>query len=131
MREGGVRIRADVQRHALAKQRRTTEKYTSEMSDQVYGRLQELTTVALAARFPVIADATFLKAPRRQMFEELAQKCEVPFEIIDCDAPYEELCQRIQTRQQDPSEATTEVLDLQLKTCDPLTESERALIRSR
>ena len=46
------------------------------------------------------------------------------FTIIDFQASEETLCRRIRQRQNDPSEATIEVLYQQLQTADPLSEDE-------
>jgi predicted kinase len=54
----------------------------------------------------------------------LARDLKVEFQILTCDAPFEELCQRIEHRGPDPSEATLDVLRLQMKTHEPLTTDE-------
>ena len=48
----------------------------------------------------------------------------VDFEILGCDANYEELVQRIRHRKDDPSEANQNVLDRQMKSHEPLTTEE-------
>ena len=127
--EGGIRIRSDVQRHRLARQHDDFEKYGSEISDLVYGQLLELANDSIKYGMPTVIDATFLKQNRRQPFFELASKSTVPFEIIECNAPLDELRRRLESRTDDPSEAKIRVLELQLTNHDPLTEDETHFVR--
>lgn len=126
--DGGIRVRSDVERHRLANRLKPKEKYTAETSDQVYDHLLTIAGNILDAGFPVVIDATFLSRQRRQMFALLAQRRECEFEILDCGADYDTLCQRIQTRKSDPSEATKEVLDAQIRSHDPLTTDEAQFV---
>lgn len=128
--DGGIRIRSDVERRRLAEKFHTQEKYSSAMSDWVYTHLLELAQTNLRGGFPVLVDATFLKLSHRLPFQKLAESMEVEFEILDCDASYEELCRRIRSRFSDPSEATTEVLDAQMQSHDPLTTEELQFVRN-
>ncbi len=123
---GGIRIRSDVERTGMMEQSGNdpVEKYATETSDRVYQRLLELATMIIEAGFPVAVDATFLKIGRRQPFMQLAQQRQVPFQILDCDAPPEELRRRIKARYGDASEATIEVLKQQMASHDPLTTTE-------
>jgi len=126
--DGGVRIRADAERTRLASDNPAEPKYSSSMDDCVYQRLSALSRTALESGLPVIADATFLKRVRRIEFERLAAELNVPYAILDCDAPMDELRRRIATRNpSDPSEATVTVLEKQLQSHDPLTEKERQI----
>jgi predicted kinase len=59
----------------------------------------------------------------------LAEAQNVGFEILACDAPFEELCRRIQNRDRGPSEATIDVLKDQMETHDPLTTEELQFMR--
>ena len=92
---GGIRIRSDVERRRLARKFKTQDKYSSEMSNWVYIHLLELARSMVQAGFPVLIDATFLKMARRTWFAELAKELSVDFLILNCDAPFEELCQRL------------------------------------
>lgn len=126
---GGIRIRSDVLRQQLAEQTNTADKYSCEMSDRVYARLAELSRDGIASGFPIIADATFLRIKYRRPFVAVAELIQVPFEIIDCDAPFGELCRRLQDRHTDPSEADIAVLNLQMKNHDPLGVDEVKWVR--
>lgn len=127
-RNGWIRIRSDIERQRIAQHPQAPEKYSSEMTDQVYDHLLEMTFVAITSRFPVVIDATFLKEEQREPFRSLATRLHVPFQIIDCQAPFEVLCERIEHRDADPSEATVEVLKHQMETQDPLTTKERTFV---
>jgi aminoglycoside phosphotransferase family enzyme/predicted kinase len=139
-RVGAIRVRSDVERRRLFSSRsadRTTAEgseldtaldvYGSEMTELTYHRLYDLATKILKAKYPVIVDATFLKRNFRSDFIELASEFGVDWNILDCQAPLEELRRRIRNRLEagkDASEANLEVLERQLRNRDPLTAEE-------
>jgi hypothetical protein len=128
--EGGIRVRSDSLREQLASREGTTDKYSETMNTRVYNKLKEIASAGTLAGFPIIADATFLRRTDRQQFLELVGKLNIPFQIIDCNAPYDELCRRIQQRGHcDPSEATIEILRHQIAHHDPLDAHERQYVR--
>ena len=127
--EGWVRLRSDVERQRLAEKFKTREKYSSETTDWVYEHLLELARTAIDAGIPVIVDATFLNLKRRAQFESLAKRLNLEFQILTCDAPFDELCRRLRERGPDPSEATLDVLKRQMETHDPLTTEELQYVR--
>lgn len=127
--EGGIRIRSDVLRQRYALRFQVTDKYSREMNEWVYASLEELAGDGVLAGFPITADATFLKFNRREAFQRMAISLGVPFEIINCEAPFEELCSRLEARVDDPSDANVDVLKLQLANHDPLTDEERQYVR--
>ncbi len=122
--EGGIRIRSDIERQKIANKFPARDKYSPEISDWVYHHLAELARSAVGAGMPVIIDATFLEQRRRGVFAMLAKELNVEFQILDCDAPFEDLCERIEGRGSDPSEATIDVLKNQMKSHQPLTTDE-------
>jgi predicted kinase len=128
-KEGMVRMRSDVERQRLAIRFKAHDKYSSAMNDWVFSHMLELAKSSLQADMPVIVDATFLKLARRKPFRLLAEELSVDFEIIRCDATFEELCRRIRQRDSDPSEATIDVLKEQMKTHNPLTTDELQYVR--
>lgn len=102
--------------------------YSAEAGQRVYGRLTELAREIIEAGFPVIVDATFLNAPRRFEFRQLARICGAGFRILDLQADLETLHKRIEWRaalDADPSDADERVLARQLEHDDPLTGVER------
>lgn len=133
---GAIRIRSDVERKrlfGLAEQASSDSAiggsiYTSSASAETYQRLAELAGGVLASGFPVVVDATFLRSAQRRQFAELAQYIDVPFVILHFHADDAVLRQRIVARRQhgsDASEATLAVLDRQISTQQPLSETER------
>jgi predicted kinase len=103
--------------------------YSAEAGQRVYGRLAELAREIIEAGFPVIVDATFLNAPRRFEFRQLARICGAGFRILNLQADLETLRKRIERRaslDSDPSDADERVLARQLEHYDPLTGIERA-----
>ena len=92
------------------------------MSRQTFERLEHLALLTLEAGFAVIVDATFLHRRTRDSFRLLAKRLALPFVIIECSAPAEELRRRLQLRQQqghDASEADVKVMEEQLKVDQP------------
>lgn len=126
--EGGVRIRTDVERRRLAYKFKIQDKYSPGMNDRVYACLLELAGKTINSGIPVVIDGTFLKRNRRESFERLAAELNVPYSIIDCDATFDELCRRIRNRVCDPSEATIEVLKMQMESHDLLTPKEQEFV---
>ncbi len=127
-RHGGIRMRSDVQRNRLAGESATVGKYSPEMSEHVYGNLLDAARSIIDAGFPVIVDATFIRRAWRLRFRQLADQLGTGFRIIDCDAPLDVLGQRIRQRRADPSEATIDVLQMQMKSRDPLTADESRFV---
>jgi aminoglycoside phosphotransferase family enzyme/predicted kinase len=115
---GAVHLQSDVTRKRLfgvePEVRLDRRAYEQAASERVYARLQADAAVALAADFPVVADATFLGAPERAAIETVAKVAGAPFAGIWLDAPRSVLEDRIRGRTADPSDATVAVLAGQL-----------------
>lgn len=104
--------------------------YTAEADDRTYARLLELATLVLDAGYSPLVDATFLKAPRRAPFLDLASDKGCPCIILDLSAPEEVLRERVSARKaegRDPSEAGIAVLEAQLASEEPLSGAECGL----
>lgn len=123
-------IRSDIERkrlYGLRPQEHSdsgvgTGLYASEVSRHTYDRLAELSRIVLSAGYTVIVDAAFLQEGQRLAFQQLASMLNVPFVILWCEAPMSCLQQRIGQRSADAtdaSEATTAVLDYQLRNVQP------------
>jgi aminoglycoside phosphotransferase family enzyme/predicted kinase len=107
--------------------------YSAEAGRKTYRKLAELARDVIAGGFPAIVDAAFLKSEQRGLFKELASECAARFVIIDFQASREVLRQRVLFRQQqkkDPSEATVDVLNLQLETAEALSDEEADIVIS-
>ncbi|MEJ8837302.1 bifunctional aminoglycoside phosphotransferase/ATP-binding protein [Ramlibacter sp. AN1133] len=129
---GAVRIRSDVERkrlHGLAPLARSREQgldlYTPEATGQTYARLLTLAGPLLAAGWPVVLDAAFLRRAERDEARALARTWDVPLEIVDCEAPLEVLRDRLRARVDDPSEADLSVLERLAAAREPLGDDER------
>lgn len=133
---GAIRVRSDVERKRLgglaALDRSGSPPggglYTPAMSQRTYERLAALAAAALAERYAVIVDATFLGRARRAAFRALAAQAGAPFAILAVQAPETVLRQRVTARAAagtDPSEADVAVLERQLAAAEPLADDER------
>lgn len=136
---GAIVIHSDVERkrlHGLAPEESSGNGlnagiYASGVSATVYRRLAELAGEITASGYPVIVDAAFLRRADRQRFRSLAKERGIPFRILYCEAPADELRRRIVSRLAagDVSEATVEVLESQLKSAELPGDDELAGVR--
>jgi aminoglycoside phosphotransferase family enzyme/predicted kinase len=133
-----LRIRSDLERKRLAgadplAQRRHgvgEGAYTPAENERTYRRLHQCATSALDGGCNVVIDAAFLQAAQRERFFALARERRARFLIVSCHADRAALLGRLEARVRsgrDPSEATREVLEAQLRNMEPLTPEERAL----
>jgi aminoglycoside phosphotransferase family enzyme/adenylate kinase family enzyme len=136
---GAIQVRSDVERKRLAglpPLARTEpdiggDIYTAETTDQTYGSLLEAAEQILDAGFIALADATFLQRRQRRPFAQLADCLGVKFLILDMQTPEQLMRERLRIRAEqggDPSEADEKVLDLQLKSAEPLTDEEAEVV---
>ena len=127
---GAVRVRSDVERkrrHGLAGAQASASPaggglYTSKEDRLTYARLAELASWILAAGYPAIVDATFLRRAERDAFRALASAAGASFTIASCVAPDAVLAERIAGRaaaRTDASEASLAVLELQRHRAEP------------
>ena len=133
---GLIRLRADVERKrlfGLAPEAASAGVpggiYGEEVSDRVFERLRALAQATLAAGYPVLVDATFIRQARRAPFIALAEAHGWPWRILTFDAPAAVLRERVRRRHAaggDASEADVAVLDRQLAQREPLTPQETA-----
>jgi predicted kinase len=128
---GAICLRSDVERKRPRPEEGATEtrtRYSDAAISETYSQLLETTETLLHQGHAVIVDATFLKLAHRRKFEELAERSNVPWILIACDAPQSVLEERVQRRQlqgRDPSEATVDVLRSQKALIEPFTEQEQ------
>jgi len=134
---GAVSLRSDVERkrlHGLGAQARSGSGldaglYAPSENERTYARLADHARALLAARYPVIVDAAFLKRAQRNRFAELARDAGANFAIASCTAPVATLRSRVALRAcdaRDASEAGLVVLERQLATAEALSEAEAA-----
>lgn len=132
---GAVRLRSDVERKRLfdlAPQARSGSGldaglYQPGASERTYARLAELARLVIAAGYPAVVDAAFLKREQRERFAGLAQAAGVRFLIAACTAAPATLRARVAAREReahDASEAGLAVLEHQYATEEPLAQDE-------
>ncbi len=123
-----IRLRSDVERKRLFGLAPDADSggtiYGADATARTYARLAELAGGILADGWPVIVDAAFLKRAERDAFRRMAAERGVPFAILACAAPVDELRRRLADRRGDASEATQEILRQQIGWLEPLAEEE-------
>nr|WP_245399037.1 bifunctional aminoglycoside phosphotransferase/ATP-binding protein [Pseudomonas syringae] len=119
---GAVRLRSDIERKRLFAGR-DQDIYGSQANVETYARLHELAGKTLRAGFSVVIDATYLKHDQRDAAAKIAENTGVPFLILDCEAPKAVIAGWLAQRQaqnNDPSDATLEVIEAQQANREPL-----------
>jgi uncharacterized protein len=132
---GAIRIRSDVERkrlagiNVLARSRSGAGAglYAPDATQATYDHLGRLARGILESGYPVIVDAAFLQRRHRDAMRALAEKLRVSFSIVSLKADVDILRERITRRSaagSDASDADSAVFDYQLRTQEPLSESE-------
>ena len=115
---GAVHVRSDVERKRLfgvaPSERLPASAYAPEVSDRVYAMCRKRALMALEGGQAVIVDAVHAKQEEREALAALAAEERVPFTGLWLEAPATVLRDRIATRTGDVSDATQEVVDVQL-----------------
>lgn len=132
---GAVRLRSDIERKRLLglaprDDANAHGAYSAALTGRTYARLAELAQRVIEAGFIALVDATFLRREQRARFRDLAAVLQVPFAILDFDAPVDVLRARVTARRgevDNVSDAGVEVLEAQLATREPLTAAETEL----
>ncbi|MDF2642560.1 MAG: hypothetical protein K0R45_1833 [Pseudomonas sp.] len=123
---GAIRLRSDVERKRMFAGQ-DAGLYDASSSEATYARLHELAGQSLRAGFPVVNDATYLKREQREAAAQVAEVTGVPFLILDCEAPQAVIAGWLEQRQaenEDPSDATLEVIEAQQASREPLSADE-------
>uniref|UniRef100_UPI0039EF9065 bifunctional aminoglycoside phosphotransferase/ATP-binding protein n=1 Tax=Bordetella sputigena TaxID=1416810 RepID=UPI0039EF9065 len=130
---GAIRISSDIERKRTDAPAplpgSSASLYERTAIDGTYERLRDLAGDILAAGYPVIVDATFLRRAHRASFMALADTLSVPVFLIDFQADPRRLSARLTLRAQEadqPSDADAAVLRLQRTQADTLTQAECA-----
>ena len=115
---GALVPRSDVIRKRLMgiepEARLGSEAYTSEMTGRVYARLRECANIGIRAGYVVIVDAVHARPEEREAIEAVADQAGVPFLGLWLEAAPEALASRVRERENDASDATVEVVRVQL-----------------
>ena len=120
-----IRIRADVERKRLFPN--ADKRYQAAATKATYEHLQSLAKSLLLGGHSALIDASFLDSQHRHNFHQLATELAIPFVILHTHADTDQLRQWICERNlaaNDPSEATLDVLEQQIKNYQPLGEQE-------
>ncbi len=127
-----IHIRSDAVRKHLAgielNQTGTNDMYRSQMNLKTYQRLLDLGEMLTKEGYTVILDAKFDQRQWRKMALQIAQTFCYPFYIIHCKASLESLSQRLNQRQGDISDATSQLLQQQVNQFEEFTEKETAYL---
>jgi len=117
----GVMVRSDAVRKHLAgvplMQRGADALYTPAMTVRTYTTLLEHARSIVASGRWAIVDAVHARESERRAVAALARELKVPFGILYCEAPHEELVRRLEKRAANPndiSDADVSVLEQQL-----------------
>lgn len=115
---GALHVRSDVERKVLAGVAETDrlgpENYAPQVSSAVYDACLERAEKALAAGHSVVLDAVFARAPERRSAAEAARRGKAHFFGVWLEAPEAVLTARVESRRDDASDATAEVVHRQL-----------------
>ena len=130
-----IRIRSDVERKRLfsvplnnnekASNKINAGIYSRQASQQTYAKLLQLTSQVIESGYSVIVDATFLNYEQREPFQQLAERLNITYIILEITAPEKVLRQRIVKRGDDISDADLAVLEYQISNWQPLHEDEK------
>ena len=103
--------------------------YHPEQTEKTYQSLLNISQNLLNAGYSVVVDATFKEQQYRQLFANLAKDMQIPFFILYCHAPEQQLRQWLIARKTQVSEATQDVLSMQLESFQSplLTESNQTI----
>lgn len=115
---GAVHLRSDLERKSLfgvgETDRLGPEAYTVEAAAAVYRLLIDKARHAAAAGQSVIVDAVFARADERHSLGDLAAELGIPLRGLWLTAPSETLMERVAGRRNDASDATVDVVRIQL-----------------
>ena len=115
---GAVHVRSDVERKRLfgvaPSDRLPASAYAPEISDRVYAMCRKRALMALEGGRAAIVDAVHAKKEERDALAALAAENGIPFTGLWLEAPARLMRERVAARTGDVSDATAEVVDVQL-----------------
>lgn len=116
---GALHLRSDVLRKQIggiqANEKGSKELYTKEMSKKTYTLLIEEGLRLCQFGLNVVIDAKFDKLEHLQNLFNQAREKRIPLKSLRCDAPKGILMERINNRRNDFSDATSDLIEDQLK----------------
>jgi uncharacterized protein len=115
---GAVHVRSDVERKRLfgvaPMERLPMSAYAAETSGPVYAMCRKRALLALEGGHAVIVDAVHAREEERKAVAALAERMRVPFTGLWLEAPAAIMRKRVAARTGDVSDATPEIVDVQL-----------------
>ena len=129
---GAIQIRSDAVRKHLAgislDETGSNEIYTPEMNQKTYDRLLELGILLAKEGFSVILDAKYDRLALRQPVIAAAKSNHLSLQIVNCTAPMEVLRDRLNSRNNDISDATADLLASQQAKAEEFTPEEKSYV---
>lgn len=129
-----IHLRSDAIRKHLAgiplNQAGDNSLYTAEMNQKTYQSLLDLAIVLVNQGFSVILDAKYDRFHWRSPVIETAEKMGISLKILYCQASLETLQTRLKERQNDISDATSDLIWQQQANTDTFNEKEQPYIIS-
>ena len=129
---GAIHLRSDaVRKHLVGiplSQRGGDDLYSAEMTEKTYNRLLELGITLANQGFTVILDAKYDRQSLRGRVIEETKSHQLPLEILHCIAPIEVLKTRLNTRTDDISDATADLLERQQAAAENFSEAEQVYV---
>ncbi|WP_019503637.1 bifunctional aminoglycoside phosphotransferase/ATP-binding protein [Pleurocapsa sp. PCC 7319] len=130
--KGAIQIRSDAVRKHLAgislDESGEDSIYTAEMTQKTYDRLLNLGITLAREGYTVILDAKYDRLALRHPAISQANLYHIPLKIIHCTAPESVLRDRINTRQDDISDATADLIAQQQANTESFTPAEQAYV---
>lgn len=133
-KQGAIHLRSDAVRKHLAGvsidelSRDKDYLYSTEMTQKTYNRLLELGLLLAKEGFTVILDAKYDQLIHRQTAISQANNQGIPLKIVQCHAPLSVLCDRLNKRQGDISDATADMISSQQANAEAITAVEQAYV---
>jgi predicted kinase len=116
-RLGGTRIRTDEVRQELVANPEYTPEETARVYDELFARAER----AIDEGEHVVLDGTFKDAERRERAANLAAEQDVPFRLLKVECTEQVATERIENREDDPSEADVSVYVSLREEFDPVS----------
>ena len=130
--KGAIQVRSDAVRKHLARipldESGTDSIYTPEMTQKTYDRLKELGVLLAKEGYTIILDAKYDRLALRHPIIMEAQTENIPLKIVHCTAPISVLCDRLDRRQNDISDATADLIESQKANTEDFTTAEQAYV---
>ncbi|MGC1393168.1 MAG: AAA family ATPase, partial [Coleofasciculaceae cyanobacterium] len=131
---GAIQLRSDAVRKHIAgislQEKGGAEIYSAEMNEKTYNRLLDLAIKIANQGWTVILDAKYDREATRTEAIAQSKQHQLPIEIIHCTAPENVLRDRLTSRTDDISDATSDLLNQQKAATEAFTEAEKLTLKT-